>query len=102
MKALLQVAAKVQAGGKEVQQEHIDTAKKAGASDEEIHDTVLIAAAFCMYNRYVDGLRTNLPANKEAYVGMGKRMATTGYKYPPLFLRKRMIRSFQKRSRNNF
>jgi uncharacterized peroxidase-related enzyme len=98
MKALLNLAARVQAGGREVQPEHIEVARKAGASDEDIHDTVLIAAAFCMYNRYVDGLGTNIPENKEDYVEMGKRMAGTGYKYPPLFLRKWVIRSFQKKA----
>jgi uncharacterized peroxidase-related enzyme len=98
MKALLKLAARVQAGGREVQPEHIEAAKTAGASDEEIHDTVLIAAAFCMYNRYVDGLRTNLPESEEEYVEMGKRMAGTGYKYPPLFLRKWVIRSFRKKA----
>jgi len=101
MKALLKVAARVQAGGREVQAEHIEEARKAGATDEDIHDTVLIAAAFCMYNRYVDGLRTNLPRSREEYVDMGKRMAGTGYKYPPLFLRKWVIRSFQKKARSN-
>jgi uncharacterized peroxidase-related enzyme len=98
MKTLLKLAARVQAGGREVQPEHIEAAKAAGASDEEIHDTVLIAAAFCMYNRYVDGLRTNLPDSEEEYVEMGKRMAGTGYKYPPLFLRKWVIRSFWKKA----
>lgn len=98
MKALLKVAARVQSGGKEVQPEHIETARKAGATDEEIHDTVLVAAAFCMYNRYVDGLRTHLPESKNDYVEMGKRMAGSGYKYPPLFLRKRVIRSMRKKA----
>ncbi|MEZ5070796.1 MAG: carboxymuconolactone decarboxylase family protein [Bacteroidales bacterium] len=98
MKALLHVAGKVQKSGREVKPEDIEAAKKAGASDEEIHDTVLVAAAFCMYNRYVDGLRTNLPETKEEYVPMGARMATKGYKYPPLFLRKFVIRSMQKKA----
>lgn len=99
MKALLQIAANVQLGGKEVKEEHIEKARKAGASDEDIHDTVLIAAAFCMYNRYVDGLGTNLPASKDEYVDMGKRMARVGYKYPPLFLRKFVIRQMRKKDR---
>ena len=98
MKALLKLAARVQVGGREVQPEHIEAARETGASDEEIHDTVLIAAAFCMYNRYVDGLGTNLPENKEDYVEMGKRMAGSGYRYPPLFLRKWVIRSFRKKA----
>ncbi|TFH19719.1 MAG: carboxymuconolactone decarboxylase family protein [Bacteroidia bacterium] len=99
MKALLQIAAKVQVGGKEVKSEHIEEARKAGASDEDIHDTVLIAAAFCMYNRYVDGLGTNLPDNKEDYEDMGKRMAKVGYKYPPLFLRKWVIRQMKRQNK---
>jgi len=98
MKALLQIAAQVQMGGKEVKPAHIENAKMAGATDEDIHDAVLIAAAFCMYNRYVDGLGTNLPDSKEDYADMGKRMARVGYKYPPLFLRKFVIRQMKKKN----
>lgn len=97
MKALLKIAGQVQKSGREVTPQHIEAARKEGASDEEIHDTVLISAAFCMYNRYVDGLGTNLPALQEEYLPMGKRMATVGYKYPPLFLRKLVIRMMNKR-----
>jgi uncharacterized peroxidase-related enzyme len=97
MKALLAIAARVQKSGKEVNISHIEAARHAGASDEDIHDTVLIAAAFCMYNRYVDGLGTRLPADKEEYVPMGKRMATNGYKYPPLFMRKFVIRMMNRK-----
>jgi len=96
IKALLLIAGKVQKGGREVTPEHIESARQEGASDEEIHDTVLIAAAFCMYNRYVDGLGTNLPGLNSDYIDMGKRMATKGYKYPPLFLRKFVIRMMNK------
>jgi uncharacterized peroxidase-related enzyme len=56
MKALLAIAGKVQIGGKYVTTEDIERARNHGATDREIHDTVLIAAAFCMFNRYVDGL----------------------------------------------
>jgi uncharacterized peroxidase-related enzyme len=97
MKALLAIAARVQRSGKEVSISHIESARRAGASDEDIHDTVLIAAAFCMYNRYVDGLGTRLPADKEEYLPMGKRMATNGYKYPPLFMRKFVIRMMHRK-----
>ena len=61
LKALLAVAGSVQKGGKHVTTEQIDRAKEAGVTDKEIHDTVLIAAAFCMFNRYVDGLATWTP-----------------------------------------
>jgi len=101
MKALLKIAGKVQISGKEVTPDLIEQAKKEGATDEEIHDTVLIASAFCMYNRYVDGLNTNLPPQKEDYVDMGKRMAKVGYKYPPLFMRKFVIRQMKKKASAN-
>jgi uncharacterized peroxidase-related enzyme len=99
MKALLAIAALVQKSGREVNISHIEAARRAGASDEDIHDTVLIAAAFCMYNRYVDGLGTRLPADKEEYGPMGKRMATIGYKYPPLFMRKFVIGRMERKKR---
>ena len=87
MKALLRIAGKVQQSGRAVTQEDIDAAKKQGATDEEIHDAVLVAAAFCMYNRYVDGLNTALPVNtEEEYKKSGVRLATKGYKYAPFFL----------------
>lgn len=78
-RALLNIARKVQKGGLEVQEEDIKAARAEGATDLEIHDTVLIAAAFCMYNRYVDGLGTWAPEDKEAYDDTGKRLAEVGY-----------------------
>ena len=56
MKALLRVAGMVQRRGKDVSSEAVESAKNEGASDVHVHDTVLIAAMFCMFNRYVDGL----------------------------------------------
>jgi uncharacterized peroxidase-related enzyme len=82
LKALLAIAGHVQKGGKQVTSDDIEHARQAGASDLEIHDTVLIAAAFCMYNRYVDGLATWAPANPEAYRAMGARLADQGYLAP--------------------
>src|SRR5678809_765164 len=67
LKSLLAVAAKVQQGGKHVTGEDIQRAKDNGASDNDIHDTVLIAAAFCMFNRYVDGLATTTPTDMSTY-----------------------------------
>ncbi len=84
MKALLAIAGKVQRSGKEVQPEDISNARKHGAEDRDIHDTVLIAAAFSMFNRYVDGLATLTPTEPEAYAEMGKRMTTIGYVLPQL------------------
>jgi uncharacterized peroxidase-related enzyme len=79
LKALLKIAAKVQSGGKNVTTEDIENARGEGATDIEIHDTVLIAAAFCMYNRYVDGLATWQPDNEEFYDKMGAQRVREGY-----------------------
>jgi uncharacterized peroxidase-related enzyme len=79
LKALLAVAGKVQKGGKHVTAAEVENAKKHGATDKEIHDTVLIAAAFCMLNRYVDGLATWQPRDAEMYRAHGQRIAKQGY-----------------------
>lgn len=79
MKALLAIAGQVQKGGKHVTVADIEKARLAGATDLEIHDTVLIAAAFCMYNRYVDGLGTWAPRDPKIYLQMGARLAEQGY-----------------------
>ena len=82
LKALLAIAGKVQRGGKNVIAEDVAHARGLGASDLEIHDTVLIAAAFCMYNRYVDGLGTWQPHDQAMYAEMGKHLAEHGYLKP--------------------
>jgi len=79
LKALLVIAAKVQKGGKHVTGDDVAAARSVGATDLEIHDTVLIAAAFCMYNRYVDGLATVQPEDEAMYRERGKRVAREGY-----------------------
>jgi uncharacterized peroxidase-related enzyme len=79
LKSLLAIAGKDQKGGKHVTSADIERARREGATDLEIHDTVLIAAAFCMYNRYVDGLATWAPQNAEIYRLQGARLATEGY-----------------------
>ena len=79
LKALLVIAGQVQRGGKNVTAEAVAHAREQGATDIEIHDTVLIAAAFCMYNRYVDGLGTTQPRDEAMYRERGKRVAREGY-----------------------
>ena len=79
LRALLNIAAHVQQGGKKVTEADIAAAREEGATDREIHDTVLIAAAFCMYNRYVDGLATWAPDDPELYRENGRRLAEEGY-----------------------
>jgi uncharacterized peroxidase-related enzyme len=79
LKALLAIAGRVQQSGKQVTAADIECARREGATDREIHDAVLIAAAFCMFNRYVDGLATLTPTDEQAYDRMGQRMAKEGY-----------------------
>lgn len=82
MKALLHIAVKVQRLGKEVKETDIACAKTAGATDREIHDTVLIAALFSLYNRYVDGLGTYHPEDPAYYQRLAARLVTIGYARP--------------------
>src|SRR6185436_5165263 len=79
MKALLNIAGKVQKSGKEVTVEDILNARNQGAIDRDIHDTVLIAATFSMFNRYVDGLASLTPTDPLEYEAMGKRLGENGY-----------------------
>jgi uncharacterized peroxidase-related enzyme len=82
LKALLTIAGKVQESGRYVTAEDVAAARAEGATDREIHDTVLIAATFCMFNRYVDGLATVAPQDPDAYDEMGAQMASHGYVRP--------------------
>jgi uncharacterized peroxidase-related enzyme len=79
LKRLLVIAGQVQRGGKHVTRSAVDAAREHGATDIEIHDTVLIAAAFCLYNRYVDGLATWQPRDESMYAQMGEHLAREGY-----------------------
>ena len=82
IKALLVIAGQVQQSGRAVTPEAVAAARAQGADDREIHDTVLIAATFCMFNRYVDGLDTLTPTDPQAYAEMGRRLSTVGYAPP--------------------
>jgi uncharacterized peroxidase-related enzyme len=84
LKALLAIAGKVQQDGKLVTAADVEAARKLGATDVEIHDTVLIAAAFSMFNRYVDGLGTWQPRDPEMYAQMGRHLADEGYVAPSI------------------
>jgi uncharacterized peroxidase-related enzyme len=83
MKTLLRIAVEVQESGKKVTSKSIADAKEVGATDVEIHDTVLIAALFCLYNRYVDGLATVTPSDPAFYQGLGERLKQHGYNRLP-------------------
>jgi len=82
LKALLVIAGQVQQSGRAVTPEAVAAARAEGAVDREIHDTVLIAATFSMFNRYVDGLNTLTPTDPQAYAEMGLRLSTAGYAPP--------------------
>lgn len=84
MKALLKIAGMVQKSGREVSGEAVESAKKEGATEMDVHDTVLIAAAFSMFNRYVDGLGTEMPADLGMFVEMGPVIAEKGYGGTPV------------------
>ena len=79
LKSLLQIAGKVQKSGKSVLPEDIENAKQQGATDRDIHDTVLIAAAFCLFNRYVDGLATIAPQDMSSYPLRAQQIVEKGY-----------------------
>ncbi|MGC1210080.1 MAG: carboxymuconolactone decarboxylase family protein [Micromonospora sp.] len=79
LRGLLRIAAAVQRSGRDVTREMVDAARAEGATDVEIHDTVLIAAAFCMYNRYVDGLGTWAAEDADAYQRAAAHIVRDGY-----------------------
>jgi uncharacterized peroxidase-related enzyme len=79
LRALLRIAGAVQETGRKVTPTLVEAARAEGATDLEIHDTVLIAAAFCMYNRYVDGLGTLVPDDPERYTAAAQRIIEFGY-----------------------
>ncbi len=96
MKALLRIAGKVQKNGKDVLPEDIDEAVRAGATDADIHDTVIVAAAFCFFNRYVDGLHTEPLKQQQDYVKPARSLVRFGYLYPNFIGRFFMKRMFRK------
>ena len=97
MKALLRIAGKVQKGGQYVTEQDVLKAKTAGATDEDVHDSVLVASFFCMANRYVDGLGTRI-ADQEEKKESVQMILRIGYRYPPLFLRKLVVRMINRKA----
>jgi len=80
LQALLEIAALVRQDGRLLTEEAVAAARSEGATDREIHDSVLIAAAFCMFNRYVDGLAALTPVDPAYYAATGQRLAEHGYR----------------------
>ena len=82
LRVLLDIADLVRVDGRLVSADVVAKARAAGATDVEIHDTVLIAAAFCMYNRYVDGLGTAVPDDPAQYTAGAQVLVEHGYRAP--------------------
>jgi uncharacterized peroxidase-related enzyme len=83
IRALLRIAGKVRESGQAVSEADVAAARMAGAGDRDIHDTVLIAAAFSLFNRYVDGLASSSETDPAAFTAMGQRLTSVGYQMPP-------------------
>lgn len=79
MKTLLTIAGCAQRGGKFVTEDHITAARDAGATDLDIHDTVLITGLFCLFNRYVDGLGVTSNDTPDTFRERAQRIAAEGY-----------------------
>lgn len=79
LRALLAIADAVRLTGLAVTPELVEAARAQRATDVELHDTVLIAAAFCMYNRYVDGLATIAPDEPANYTKRAESLVREGY-----------------------
>ncbi len=84
LRALLAIADKVRGDARAVTTDDAEAARQAGATDRDIHDAVLVAAAFCMFNRYVDGLGATTPDDPALYDIMGRHMAAEGYLTPSI------------------
>jgi uncharacterized peroxidase-related enzyme len=83
MRALLHIARTVRKDPLELTAEDVEAALRAGGTDADVQLAVLIASAFSMYNRLVDGLRARTPAATEAYHARAGEIADNGYSAPP-------------------
>jgi uncharacterized peroxidase-related enzyme len=79
MSALLRIARTVQRNPRSLTREDVAHALEVGATDEDTQLVVLIASAFCMYNRMVDGLRAKTPTSTDAYLARAAEIAEHGY-----------------------
>ena len=79
-RALLAIAEHVRVHVTPLPRELVDAARAAGADDVAVHDVALVAAAFSMFNRYVESLDALTPdEGSEAYAASAERLTTTGY-----------------------
>ena len=83
MQALLRIARTVGRRARDLTADDVESAKAAGATDADVQLAVLIASAFSMYNRLVDGFRARTPANPAMYRERAAQIAEHGYAAPP-------------------
>ncbi len=79
MQALLHISRTVRRDPRELTAGDVEAALAAGATDADTQLAVLIAAAFSMYNRMVDGFRAQTPPSAEAYRARAGEIAEHGY-----------------------
>jgi uncharacterized peroxidase-related enzyme len=79
LSALLHIARTVGRRALDLSRADVDRATTAGASDGDVQLAVLIASAFSMYNRMVDGLRARTPPTREAFRDRARQIAEHGY-----------------------
>jgi uncharacterized peroxidase-related enzyme len=84
LQALIRIALAVRDHGRKLCAADIANALAVGATDQDVQLAVLIAAAFCMYNRMVDGLRARTPADVTAHYARAEQIARYGYSDPRL------------------
>jgi uncharacterized peroxidase-related enzyme len=82
LRALVQLARTVRERPRDATRADVERALRAGATDADTQLAVLIAAAFSMYNRMVDGLRARTPASVDAYRARAVEIADHGYADP--------------------
>ncbi len=82
MRALLQISRTVRRDPLDLTAADVEAALATGATDADVQLAVLIAAAFSMYNRMVDGFRARTPPTAEAYRERAGEIAANGYSAP--------------------
>lgn len=83
MQALLNISRTVRHDPLRLSAADVAAAESAGASDADIQLAVLIAAAFSMYNRIVDGFRARTPPTADVYQASATEIVEVGYGRPP-------------------
>ena len=84
MRALLHIARTVRRQPRDLTTADVASAQEAGATDADVQLAVLIAAAFSMYNRMVEGFRARTAPTPEAYRERAGEIATHGYSGTPV------------------